>query len=109
MQAGSPPHYSVIVSDYLNEIFPGKWIGHRGPIEWPPRSPDLSSCDFFLRRVNKNIVYKTKYDNIEDLRTATAAAFENVTDDLCTRACRNVLKRLTFSVGQNGEHIEHLK
>ena len=47
-QDGAPPHYEVSVRDWLNKKFPGKWIGRRGSIEWAPRSPDLTQCDFFL-------------------------------------------------------------
>lgn len=46
-QDGAPPHYAMPVRNWLNERFPGKWIGRRGAIEWPPRSPDLTPLDFF--------------------------------------------------------------
>lgn len=44
---GAPAHYSRQVRDYLNNVFPDKWIGRNGPVQWPPRSPDLTSLDFF--------------------------------------------------------------
>lgn len=47
-QDGAPPHYSLPVREYLNNRFPGRWIGRRGPMEWPARSPDLTPLDFFL-------------------------------------------------------------
>jgi hypothetical protein len=40
-QDWAPPHYSRTVREYLDETFPTKWIGRRGPIDWPARSPDL--------------------------------------------------------------------
>ena len=45
-QDGAPPHYARIVRDRLNAVFPDRWMGRRGPLEWPPRSPDLSPMDF---------------------------------------------------------------
>ena len=45
---GAPPHYGHYVRQWLCENFPRKWIGRRGPIEWPARSPDLTPPDFFL-------------------------------------------------------------
>nr|CAI5833004.1 unnamed protein product [Callosobruchus analis] len=36
----------------------GQWIGRRGPIEFPPRSPDLTPLDFFLWGTVKDEVYK---------------------------------------------------
>ncbi|KYQ46369.1 hypothetical protein ALC60_14791, partial [Trachymyrmex zeteki] len=48
--------------------FPQRWIGRRGAIEWPPRSPDLTPLDFFLWGHLKSVVYKTPPENINDLR-----------------------------------------
>ena len=31
-QDGAPPHYSRIVRNYLDEHYPGRWIGRRGSI-----------------------------------------------------------------------------
>jgi hypothetical protein len=45
-QDGAPPHYGLGVHTYLDEQFPGRRIGRRGPTEWPIRSPDLSPMDF---------------------------------------------------------------
>uniref|UniRef100_A0AAR2KFA0 Tc1-like transposase DDE domain-containing protein n=1 Tax=Pygocentrus nattereri TaxID=42514 RepID=A0AAR2KFA0_PYGNA len=44
----APPHYGCQVQAFLDEQFPGKWIGRRGPVEWPPRSPDLTPLDSYL-------------------------------------------------------------
>lgn len=38
-------HFSVIVRDYLNLIFRIRWIGRKGSIERPARSPDLTPLD----------------------------------------------------------------
>uniref|UniRef100_A0AAR2LZP8 Tc1-like transposase DDE domain-containing protein n=1 Tax=Pygocentrus nattereri TaxID=42514 RepID=A0AAR2LZP8_PYGNA len=45
-QDGAPPHYGTGVHQWLNVQFPGHWISHCGPVEWPPRSPDLTPLDF---------------------------------------------------------------
>ncbi|EZA48045.1 hypothetical protein X777_14421, partial [Ooceraea biroi] len=44
---GAPPHYAHQVRAYLNHAFSNRWIGRNEPILWPPRSPDLTSPDFF--------------------------------------------------------------
>ena len=48
MQDGAPPHFAIVVREWLNAQFYGKWMGRRGSHEWPARSLDLTSCDFFL-------------------------------------------------------------
>lgn len=47
-QDGAPAHYKDFVRVALNNKFEQRWIGRGGPIAWPPRSPDLTPCDFFL-------------------------------------------------------------
>ena len=47
-QDGAPPHWGLIVRDFLNETFPNRWIGRNCPTPWPPRSPDITPLDFFL-------------------------------------------------------------
>lgn len=59
-QDGAPPHFARPVREYLDDVFPGRWIGRRGPFEWPPRSPDLTPMDYFLWGYLKGKVFKTK-------------------------------------------------
>lgn len=56
-QDGAPPHYARPVRTYINNIFPQRWIGRRGSIEWPPRSPDLNPLDFFMGLLKKQSIY----------------------------------------------------
>ncbi|XP_047101572.1 uncharacterized protein LOC124720308 [Schistocerca piceifrons] len=62
---GAPPHCGIGVRELSEERLPGKWIGRRGPVEWPPRSPDLTPLDFYLWGHLKQIVYA---ESIRDLR-----------------------------------------
>ena len=67
MQDGAPPHFALTVRAWLDQHFSGRWLGRRGPHEWPPRSPDLTPCDFYLWGYTKEEVYKTKPRTLEDL------------------------------------------
>lgn len=46
-QDGAPAHFGRPVRIWLNENFPGRWIGSGAPISWQARSPDLTPLDFF--------------------------------------------------------------
>ena len=48
-QDGATAHTSRRSLSLLREMFPGRVISLRGDIGWPPRSPDLTPCYFFLR------------------------------------------------------------
>ena len=52
------PHHAVIVREWLDEKFPGRWIAGRGPFDWPARSHDLTPCDFFLWVYLRDIAFK---------------------------------------------------
>ena len=56
---GAPVHSTRIVRDWLDQRFPGRWIGRGGPVSWPLRSPDLNPLDFFLWGHVKAYVYTT--------------------------------------------------
>jgi len=47
-QDEAPAHYHRDVRAFLDENLQGRWIGLRGTIEFPPRSPDLTPLDFYL-------------------------------------------------------------
>lgn len=32
---GAPAHFTLDVRNYLNQVFPNRWIGCGGPIDWP--------------------------------------------------------------------------
>ncbi|GFY05206.1 uncharacterized protein TNCV_2206521 [Trichonephila clavipes] len=61
-QDGAPSHGHVSIRDWLNITVPNQWIGPKEPpdkacIAWPPRSPDLTPCDFYLWGVIKACVH----------------------------------------------------
>ena len=52
-QDGTPPDFDYDVRGYLNGTLPHRWIGRASQddsplLSWPPRSPDLTPCVFFL-------------------------------------------------------------
>ena len=78
MHDGVPAHFSVVVRNYLQTVYPNRWIGHGGPQEWPPRSRDLNSLDFFLWDHLKTLVYTSPINTIEKLRERIVAAYNKI-------------------------------
>ena len=52
-QDEAPPHYAVTVRRFRDEQLPNRWIGRRGPVEWPQRSPNLTQMDFVFGVLSK--------------------------------------------------------
>ena len=109
MQDGAPAHYATSVRNFLDEKFT-TWIGRRGRVEWPPRSPDLTPCDFALWGTMKDKVYHTRPRNLQDLKERIREQFFllNSNPDLLKRICRSVYGRCRICIEQEGAHFEHL-
>ncbi|CAH1114890.1 unnamed protein product [Psylliodes chrysocephalus] len=107
-QGGAPPHYCLEVRQYLNTVFPGQWIGRRGPVEWPGRSPDLTPLDFFLWGHLKSVVYRTPPQSIDDLRNRIIEECRDLTPHVFENIRNAFENRLYYCLNVNGEHFEHL-
>jgi hypothetical protein len=74
-QDGATPYFHREVREVLNRVLPHRGIGCHGPNEnpffwWPPRSPDLTPCDFFLWGYVKDTVYVPPlHRNLQELQT----------------------------------------
>lgn len=111
MHDGAPPHFARHVREFLNQHYPGKWMG-RGedaPIQWPPRSPDLNPCDFFLWGALKTKVYQVQVDNIGQLWNRIINAANTLRGNgILRRVHFNFLRRINLCLTEGGAHIEHL-
>jgi hypothetical protein len=104
-QDGAPPHYANTVKAFLDQQFPGKWIGRRGPIAWSPRSPDLTPLDFFIWGYIKDLVYQTKVEDVAELCRRIAAACETITPVMLQNTWREVEYRLDICRVTKGAHV----
>lgn len=107
-QDGAPPHFARPVREYLDVVFPGRWIGRRGPIEWPPRSPDLNPLDFFLWGYLKSKVFKNKPANVEDLKARIRNECRLISPQVIRNVQNEFRSRLGYCQIVNGQHYEHL-
>ncbi|KAJ4436748.1 hypothetical protein ANN_16880 [Periplaneta americana] len=62
--------------NHLTATFGERLIPHGGLIAWPPRSPDLTSCEFFIWGSMKDMVYSTPIEDEHTLSQPIMAAAE---------------------------------
>jgi hypothetical protein len=62
-----PPHCTRLVMQHLKDTFPNQWIGRGSTINWPPRSPHLTSLDFCSWGWMKSEVHRRKVDTWDEL------------------------------------------
>lgn len=108
MQDGAPPHFSREVRNFLDETFQ-TWIGRRGTIDWPPRSPDMTPCDFALWGILKERVYRRRPQTMANLRDYIIQEFNDLNADknLLSDICHTVTKRCDLCIQENGRHFEN--
>ena len=56
------------VTQCIRELFGNRVVALHHAVEWPPCSPDLTPCDFFLWGYLKSKVYRTPPNDLDDLR-----------------------------------------
>lgn len=108
-QDGARPHIINLVRLYLQDPyrFGGRTIGQHLDHNWPARSPDLTVCDFFLWGYVKDAISKKGLLQDRDaLKDAVKDITSNMGQQMCTRACHSVLKRLQILKLRGGRHIE---
>lgn len=113
-QDGAPPHWSVNVRTFLNTNLPNRWIGRAGQddkvfCKWPPRSPDLTVCDFFLWGYVKDKVYIPPLpQTMDELQERITGALHMITPDMLHKVWIEFDYRLDVCRVTRGAHIECL-
>lgn len=107
-QDGAPPHFVQPVRQFLDENFPDAWIGRRGHIEWPPRSPDLAPLDFFLWGHLKSKIYATQPESLDDLRNRIINECRQITPQMLNNVRERFQQNLFYCMEVNGAHFQHL-
>lgn len=107
-QDGAPAHYYGAVRRYLDEEYRGRWIGRRGPTEWPARSPDLTPLDFFLWGYLKSKVYATAPDSMDVLKQRITEECRAISADTFERVRQEFINRIHYCQEVDGAHFEHL-
>lgn len=107
---GAPAHYAQDVRNYLSNTFPQQWIGRRGPVRWPARSPDLSCLDFFFWGALKSMVYETPVDTDTVLVARISVAAANISEKpgIFERVRQSMRRRCEACIRVNGNNFEHL-
>jgi len=78
-------------------------------MRWPPRSPDLTPCEFFLWGFVKYTVFVPPLPaNLQDPRNRITAAVALIDRDMLTRVWNKMDYRIDVCCITNGGYIEHL-
>ena len=104
-QDGATAHTARSSMALLREHFSGRLISLRGDLEWPPRSPDLTPCDFFLWGYLKSRVFNNRPRTLDDLKTNIREEVANIPVDMLERVMRNTRNRFVQCIDNGGRHL----
>jgi hypothetical protein len=102
-QDGATPHTANIVQEWLTSKFGSKFIDK---LKWPPRSPDLNPCDFYLWGYLKSKVYNPLPKTLDDLKANIINEIKKISKDVLKLTFSNFKKRCELVINAEGGFIE---
>lgn len=114
MQDGATPHRTHEVFEAIHRVYGTRVIGlgypkfAQGGLEWPPYSPDLNPCDFFLWGYIKDHCYAKNPSTVEELIAAIQEVVRGITNDMLDTVFHSFQKRIDFCAQSNGSHFENI-
>jgi len=109
-----PPFHRNVRVLLSRRLLQQRWIGHAAKGEnhllpWPPRSPDLTPCDFFLWGFVKDSVYVPALPmSLKELRARITNALRTITADMLHRVWDEFDYRVDVCRVTQGAQIEGL-
>ena len=101
---GATAHTANESMTSVRNMFPGHLISRFGDVPWHPRSPDISTRDFFLWRYFKSRVYTHKPHTLNDLKAAIRQEIRPIDRQLLARVMDDFKKRLENCIQEDGRH-----
>lgn len=105
-QDGASVHTAAESLRFLRETFGSQIISHKTAQEWPPNSPDLNPCDYWLWGQLKAKVGAFNCDNTHDLKRAIRREVANIHYLEVKKAISDFPIRLEALKQANGCHFE---
>ncbi|RLU23850.1 hypothetical protein DMN91_004058 [Ooceraea biroi] len=106
-QDGAPAHSIRALQILLNQKYPHRWIGRKGSVAWPPRSPDLTLLDYFLWGYVKSIVYSEPPTTRDNMIVRITEALENISSEVLRRV-DHLTHRIHLCRRVQGQNFEYL-
>ncbi|GFW97977.1 uncharacterized protein TNCV_1806281 [Trichonephila clavipes] len=104
-QDGATCHTARATIDLLKDTFGDRLISRFGPVNWPPRSCDLTPLDFFLWDYVKSLVYAVKPQTLDHLEDNIRRVIADIRPQMLEKVIENWTSRLDYIRASRGSHI----
>ncbi|GFX79686.1 histone-lysine N-methyltransferase SETMAR [Trichonephila clavipes] len=95
-QDGATCHTARATIDLLKDTFGDRLISRFGPVNWPPRSCDLTPLDYFLRGYVKSLVYADKPQTLDHLEDNIRRVIADIRQQMLGKVIENWTSRLDY-------------
>ncbi|GFV28140.1 hypothetical protein TNCV_678281 [Trichonephila clavipes] len=94
--------------DLLKDTFGDRLISRFGPVNWPPRSCDLTPLDYFLWGYVKSLVYADKPQTLDHLEDNIRRVIVDIRPQMLEKVIENWTSRLDYIRASRGSHMPEI-
>ncbi|GFS71700.1 integrase catalytic domain-containing protein [Trichonephila clavipes] len=107
-QDGATCHTARATIDLLKDTFGDRLISRFGPVNWPPRSCDLTPLDYFLWGYVKSLVYADKPQTLDHLEDNIRRVIADIRPQMLEKVIENSTSRLDYFRASRGSHMPEI-
>ncbi|GFV08599.1 transposable element Tc3 transposase [Trichonephila clavipes] len=106
---GATCHTARATIDLLKDTFGDRLISRFGPVNWPPRSCDLTPLDYFLWNYVKSLVYANKPQTLDHLEDNIRRVIADIRPQMLEKVIENWTSRLDYIRASRGKCLKKKK
>ncbi|GFV24974.1 transposable element Tc3 transposase [Trichonephila clavipes] len=107
-QDGATCHTARATIDLLKDTFGDCLISRFGPVNWPPRSCDLTPLDYFLLGYVKSLVYADKPQTLDHLEDNIRRVIADIRPQMLEKVIENWTFRLDYIRASRGSPMPEI-
>ncbi|GFX63546.1 transposable element Tc3 transposase [Trichonephila clavipes] len=107
-QDGATCHTARDTIDLLKDTFGDRLISRFGPVNWPPRSCDLTPLDYFLWGYVKSLVYADKPQTLDHLEDNIRRVIADIRPQMLEKFIENWTPRLNYIRASRGSPMPEI-
>ncbi|GFW75156.1 transposase [Trichonephila clavipes] len=107
-QDGATCHTARATIVLLKDTFGDRLISRFGPVNWPPRSCDLTPLDYFLWGYVKSLVYADKPQTLDHLEDNIRRVIADIRPQMLEKVIENWTSRLDCIRASRGSHMPEI-
>ncbi|GFX27514.1 uncharacterized protein TNCV_4995691 [Trichonephila clavipes] len=107
-QDGATCHTARATIDLLKDTFGDRLISRFEPVNWPPRSCDLTPLDYFLWGYVKSLVYADKLQTLDHLEDNIRRVIADIWPQMLEKVIENWTSRLDYIRASRGSPMPEI-